>query len=636
MKKLSEAVRIAKRSLIALFAVIAAVSTYGRTVSVNSVERDSCNRIVRANLHLTTGDAAVLHIAWGTADGGSNIDAWDHHRPVAMVEGTTTSYAYTFPSDMGDDITAVRFFLLEDYDIPLTKRYDYVETDGTQFVETQFTPSGLSAVEMRLSLNSVDSSVALCCARTQGNSTDSFTAFYMTGSGWRFDYFAIGSAVVPVAVADQSYTVRMDNTGLFLDGTRISSRTSKPDRVSGAPLLLFASYYGNTAYAENKASEKLYSLKAWSNSTDVTSIALDLVPTEHDGEACLYNRIDGTYLKSAVSGHPLEHGNEIAVVRPVVLSQTVSLSGKFGAERTIRVVAKHRSSSTGRLSSLDLAFTSGLDRKLYVAYGARDEGNDITDWPHVRLVGDVSGDLTEYTFNVPESLGGDARAMRLFLCDSEYIPGCEAVCEGVAVDGVYVATGFTPTSFSRIDMALSFTTVSESQTIFCARKSTTDSLTMFYIADKGWRLDYKGDQITSEVTAEIGRKYSLRVTGNGLFVDDASIITPRYFAEFSAGSTMALFVASYGHPESGSYPFKGTFYSLKAQQYSGDPNSVVLDLVSCQKDGNACLYNRVNGDFLNFGGSGTAVPVGSKANGFAVATTDAFALYPLGFTISFR
>ena len=633
MKKLQEIGKIA-RGVFALFAVIAAVSAYGRTVSVSSVERESHNRIVCANLQLTTGDAAVLHVAYGAADGGSDIDAWDVHRPVAMVEGNTTSYTYTFPSDIGDDVAAVRFFLLEDYDIPLAKRYDYVETDGTQFVETQFTPSGLSAVEMRLSLNSVDSSVALCCARTQGNSTDSFTAFYITGSGWRFDYFAAGSAVGPVAVAGQSYAVRVENTGLFLDGTCISSRTSKPGSVSGAPLLLFASYYGNTAYAENKASEKLYSLKAWSNSTDVTSIALDLVPTEHDGEACLYNRIDGTYLKSAVSGHPLEHGNEIAVVRPVVLSQTVSLSGKFGAERTMRVVAKHRSSSTGRLSSLDLAFTSGLDRKLYVAYGARDEGNDITDWPHVRLVGDVSGDLTEYTFNVPESLGGDARAMRLFLCDGEYIPGCEAVCEGVAVDGVYVATGFTPTSFSIIDMALSFTTVSESQTIFCSRKSTTDSLTVFYIADKGWRLDYKSAQTTSEVTAEINRKYSLRVTGVGLFVDDASIITCN-FGEFTAGSTMALFVASYGHPESGSYPFKGTFYSLKAQQYSGDPNSVVLDLVSCQKDGNACLYNRVNGDFLNFGGSGTAVPVGSKANGTAVATTGTFALYSI-FMINFR
>ena len=199
MKKLQEIGKIA-RGVLALFAVIAAVSAYGRTVSVSSVERDSHNRIVRANLQLTTGDAAVLHVAYGAADGGSDIDAWDVHRPVAMVEGTTTSYAYAFPSDMGDDIAAVRFFLLEDYDIPLAKRYAYIQTDGSQYVETSFVPTGRSAVEMQLSLNSVDSSVALCCARTQGNSTDSFTAFYITGSGWRFDYFAAGSAVGPVAV----------------------------------------------------------------------------------------------------------------------------------------------------------------------------------------------------------------------------------------------------------------------------------------------------------------------------------------------------------------------------------------------------------------------------------------------------
>ena len=637
MKKLSEAVRIARRSLIALFAVIAAVSAYGRTVSVNSVERDSCNRIVRANLHLTTGDTAVLHIAWGTADGGSSIDAWDHHRPVAMVEGTTTSYAYTFPSDMGDDIAAVRFFLLEDYDIPLTKRYAYIETDGTQYVRTPFTPSGLSSVEMKLSLNSVTSSVALCCARTHINA-DTFTAFYIAQGGWRFDYFNQGGATPPLAEADRIYTLRLDRIGLCLDDDYIIEHYATT-KVSGTSLLLFgAKLNPASAGADYKASVKLYSMKAWSNSVDLTSIAMDLIPTEQDGVPCLYNRVDGTYLKSFVAECPLGHGEEVAVMRPTILSQSGSLLGKFGAERTMQVVAKRRSSTTGLLSGLDLAFTTGLDRKLYVAYGDRDEGGDITSWSHVHLVSDVPGNVVEYSFDVPESWGSNVRAMRLFLLDREYIPGCDVVCEGVAVDGVYVATDFTPMSVSIIDMSLAFTSVSESQTIFCARDKASNpkSMTVFYIVNQGWRLDYDNTQNTSTASVELGRRYSLRVTGLGLSVNDVSIIRPAY-REYTAGSTMALFVARYsGNPQSGSYPFKGIFYSLRAQQYSGDPNSVKLDLVPCQKGSKVCLFNRVNGDFLDFEGAGTAVPVGGVANGTVVSVTDAFSLFPLGFQISVR
>ena len=324
MKKLSEAVRIAKRSLIALFAVIAAVSTYGRTVSVSSMARDSEGRFT-ANLALTTGDTAVLHVAWGATDGGSDIDAWDAHRPVAMIEGSSTSYVYTFPSDLGNNVKMARFFLLEDYDLPISKRYDCILTDGSQYVDTQFTPSGSSAVEMQLSLNSVSSSVALCCARVASNSKDSFTLFYITGSGWRFDYFAVGSVVAPVAVANQSYRVRMEKTGLYLDGSCISTRTPV-DKASERSLLLFgAKWSNNPADAEYRANVKLYSMKAWSDSTNGNSIAVDLIPTEHEGEACLYNRIDGTYLKSARLGYPLGHGAEVAVNRPSVISSSSSL-----------------------------------------------------------------------------------------------------------------------------------------------------------------------------------------------------------------------------------------------------------------------------------------------------------------------
>jgi hypothetical protein len=592
---------------------------------------------VRANLQLTTGDAAVLHVAYGAADGGSDIDAWDVHRPVAMVEGNTTSYTYTFPSDIGDDVAAVRFFLLEDYDIPLTKRYDYVETDGTQFVRTSFLPTGRSAVEMELSLNSVGTSVALFGTRTQSSGADSFTLFYISGSGWRFDYFTLASAVPPTAEANMDLSLRVDGSGVYLDKARIASLVAKTASYKATnPLVLFG-VSTNTARQTigYMTSAKFRSLKAWNDFEDEKSLAFDLIPTEKDGETCLYNKIDGTYLKST-AGNALGHGGEVSVVRPAVLSNTSTLTGSFGEERLMRIAAKHRDGSTKRLSGVDLAFTTGLDRKLYVAYGVSDGGGNIANWQNVRYVDAIPGSTNEYSFAVPESWGSEINAMRLFLMDKEYIHGCDAVLEGVAVTNKHVDTAFWPYAFTTIDMSILFGTVSDSQTLFEARNSNNgkSTMTLFYLGNEGWRFDYGSGssyQHRTGISAVTGRRYAINARVYGLKVDNEDVLSLNYEGMNSAGSALTLLAIS-----SGGSPFKGTLYSFKAKTGKTATGAVAadLDLVPCQKDEQAYLYNRVNGEFLPFSGSGTATPVGATSNGAVVEATDALSLYPHGFVLS--
>jgi len=618
-----------------------AVSADVRTVAVDSIEKDLSGRIVRANLHLTAGADAVLHVTWGSKDAGDDIDAWDSCLPVAMISGSKTTFTYEFPVNVGDDVKVARFFLLEDFDIPLTKRYAWIGTDGNQVIDTSFIPSGRSSVEMEFSLNSVDRSVALFCARTQGNSTDSFTAFYIAGDGWRFDYFKQGSASQPVAEANQIYAFKADGTGLYLDGDLISERTVQDKKVAGLPLLLFGSRYSQGGTIENKASLKMYSLKVYRDISDRSSVALDLIPTEKDGVVCMYNRADGTYLKSyPYDIHPLTHGEEVDISRPGIISRSEVLSGSFGAERHVNIIAKRRSDATRRIVSVDLSFTAGLSRKLYVAYGNKDMGDDITAWESVLFVDDISGDTTEYTFDMPESWDMDIATIRFFLCDSEFYPGCESLCEGVKVDNVYVATSFVPTFRSVIDMTLSFSTVSEPQTIFCARGPSNGpkSMTLFYLADGGWRLDRNSNQTISYVAAEVSKRYSITAGVFGLRVNGSSVI-PRneFITEYTTGSTLAMLISSYGgHPENGSYPFTGTIYSFKAMQDSADPDSVVLDLVPCIKNGKPHFYNRVDGGFIGFSGSGTATAVGVLPNGSSVSSTDVLNINPTGLRMSVR
>ena len=609
-----------------LSTVLSAAFADGRTVSVASVENDSHGRHLRANLSLSSGDVAVLHLAYGTTAGGDDIDSWEHCRPVAMIPGATTSYLYEFPRDIGDDIGAVRFFLLEDYDIPLKKQYDYVETDGSQYVMTSFLPTGHSAVEMELSLNSTNTSVALCGSRTTGN--DTFVAFYMASAvGWRFDYFIANGNSSQTAAPNTFYRLKFDGTGIWLGDSRIKTYSKKSGTV-GIPFALFG--MNNNGTVASMPSAKFRSVKIWSDLEDETSLAFDLIPTEKDGETCLYNRVDGTYLKSA-AGNALGHGGEVAIVRPTVLSRSAALTGSFGQERSMSVTAKHRTGSTHRLSSVDLAFTTGLDRKLYVAYGKSDGGDNIADWQNVRYVDVIPGSTNEYSFAIPESWGADVDKMRLFLMAKEYIHGCDAVCEGVAVTNKRVDTAFWPRAYTTIDMSILFGTVSDSQAIFAARNSSGKlSMTLFYLGNDGWRFDYGSSdayQHWSHVPAETGLKYTINVTAFGLKVNGENVVPLEYEGMNKAGSTLTLLSAS-----NGGSSFKGTLYSCKA---TSGADSVDLDLVPCQKDGQVYLYNRVNGEFLPFSGPGTATPVGAAANGTPISETDTLPMYS-GFVLLYR
>ena len=625
------------RNLLAGFASCLAMISVAaeRSLEITSVNRDAAGRIASVDMALSPGPLAVLYVAWGSSDGGDDRDAWEVCRKAAVISGSATTCRYEFPRNLGDDVKAARFFLLDDFDAPLAKQFDAIETDGSQYVWTDVRLTGRSAVEMGLSLRSVDASVALFCARTQGSSSDSFTSFYITGSGWRFDYFGVGAAVPPVATEGTKYLLRADRTGLSLDGNLISPRTATAAASMG-DLLLFGAAFTRGVVPDYRPALKLSSFKTWIDSEDLTTIALDLVPTEKDGVACLYNKVDGTYFPSSAAGHPFVAGNEIPVVRAGVFSQSDSLSGRFGAERTVSVAAKRRDPATKRISGVDLAFTTGLARGLYVAWGTEDGGAALGGWQNVRRVAQIGADETAYSFDVPTDWGREVTAMRFFLVNGEYIH-CEALYEGVTVENNYVSTEFVPTEHAQIRMSVAFSNVTDAQTLFCARyvASNSKSFTSFYSG--GWRMDFGQKQYPTSVTAEPGTRYDITASSAGFWTTEGAdpIISPEW-QEFTS-SKLALFVASYEHkPASGSYPFKGTLYSCQAQRDLRYPETMELDLVPCRESGRTRLYNRVDGTFLDIEGTGTVTPVGARVNGIAVATADTLPLDASGLILIFR
>ena len=79
-------------------------------------------------------------------------------------------------------------------------------------------------------------------------------------------------------------------------------------------------------------------------------------------------------------------------------------------------------------------------------------------------------------------------------------------------------------------------------TLFCARGSSANDRAYCVIYDtaNGWTFNYGSTTVTSGVLAEPGRRYVVRATPNGLYVDGVRVIemTP---ASFSSPGKFALF-----------------------------------------------------------------------------------------------
>ena len=603
-------------SVLALFVSFAA---WGRSISIESVNRNASGDIESITLGFTADEQpSVLYLAYDAADMGTDRRSWSHIEKVAVVPGGTANHTYEFVDKWNG---AVRFFLLSGDAVPIDRWIDYVEADGRQTVETPFVATGLARIEMDYEPTTLDT--ACVFSSRKPDTSGPYTLFYISGSGWRFDYGTSGFANSPLSEPGIDCHIVTSNGQASVNGTLVANYTGT-NFSSENPLTLFGLHDGSVKY---EAKGRLRGLKAWSRHWVDETLALDLVPASSNGVVGLYNRLDGTFLVDREGVGLTASSGGVDILQDL----TEAVTGNFGAERKVLVTSTTRDENN-RLTEVGLSFTAGAySRWLYVAHGncAGDAGNPA-NWSDCDEVAEIpeTNSTAGLVFPVPAKWSGQ---IKFFLLEHDVIP-CDERYEYVTVGASnYVETEFVPTNDTKIEMKLALTDTSTSQTPFCARGNNTslNTYTMFYIANTGWRFDFSPHQYSSSVKAEANRAYLIVTDSSGMSVDGERIISTSA-AQFTADGHLALFASHYGNTSYGNN-FTGRFYSFRAWDAQSNP---ALDFLPCSLNGEVCLYDKVSKTYLHPNAAISPDGAAVADNGYAVtASTVVLPLTAGGFIV---
>lgn len=601
------------KHIIGAIALFAAFAAWGRDISIESVNRSAGGDIESVTLGFTAADEpSFLYLASDTEDKGTDWHNWSGAEKVAVIPGGTTRHTHEFLSKWSG---TARFFLLSGESMPIDRWLDYVEADGRQTVETPFVATGLAKIEMDYEPTTLDT--ACVFSSRKPDTSGPYTLFYISGSGWRFDYGTSGFANSPLSEPGIDCHIVTSNGQATVNGAVVANWPGK-NFSSENPLTLFGLHDGDTKY---EAKGRLRGLKAWSTHWVDESLALDLVPASSNGVAGLYNRVDGSFLTDREGVGLTASAGGVAAY--VVQGRTGAVTGNFGAERKVRVTSTTRDENN-RLTEVSLSITAGAaTRWLYVAHGncAGDAGNPA-GWSDCDEVAEIPpGATTDLVFSVSAEWSGQTR---FFLLERDVIP-CDVRYEYVTVGASkYVETQFVPTRDTKTEMKLAFTDVSASQTPFCARGTSTsaNTYTMFYIANAGWRFDFGSSQNSSAVEAEADRAYLIETDSSGLSVDGNQVISATA-GQFTAAGRLALFASHYGNTSYGNN-FTGRFYSFRAWDAQ---SNLALDLLPCSVNGEVCFYDRVSKTYLH--PSAAISPDGAAVADNSYSVTSSTGVLPL-------
>ena len=296
--------RISKRLfLAAAMAAGIVASAYARTITATENKTSG----VTTSFDLTFSAEAEDHSLWmvyGKTDGGSSFSGWGNVQYIGEVAGSDTSMANVpVPAGWGTTVYRIRFLLSSPDAVPVAT-LDYIEATGTQYVMTDFKPTGASAVEMSFAFDPDCLNVAQClfCARAGANTAPYFSLFWGVAAGkWRMDYNTSKSSSETLSLDGDIHVLRDSSGKLTMDDTVVVSGSSASFSVNQPMSIFAANNSGTSAGFEGKF--KLYSFKAWADGSNASTIALDLVPCmKGDGTACLYNKANHCVLENAGTG----------------------------------------------------------------------------------------------------------------------------------------------------------------------------------------------------------------------------------------------------------------------------------------------------------------------------------------------
>lgn len=321
-----DAVATAPRVMAVSAALAASDSTFGRSVSVDSITGGS------ATLSFGSSDGNAYTLAWGYGDndGGAVTNGWDVFETLGTVAADAVTTSVTLPAGFGSSVSHLRFFLLAPEAQPFSKRLAYIQSSGSQWIDTGIQGKMGVAAELDVEPVSMGDNTVLGSRKDTGdtrfylvhwNSSDLLGAIGGGNYGVKkgYWYWTGKNTIVPAGTRRLVRSVfESGNQTVALDGTEIAASTYRSSFDSGNTMYLFANHNGSSA--SYGASAKLYGAKIWQGET----LVRDFVPCENESEvACLYDRVSGSYFTAGAG--TFTKGGEVAAGLAVVAA-TASIS----------------------------------------------------------------------------------------------------------------------------------------------------------------------------------------------------------------------------------------------------------------------------------------------------------------------
>ena len=587
--------------------------------------------------------ASALWLAWGAADGGDAIGNWDDLEYLGDVpEGDTTWTGPVGTYHAGK--TYARIFRIA-ADASLVE-LESVSASGGAYVLTDFRPTGSTVVRCDFQFDDLSANVALFGARKTSGDTQ-FVMIHTTDQGFRHDYDGGIANSRVMAATGTRYLVEMDYTRLMVNGEPfVDLHYSGPSNfTTPCPLMVFA--MNNNGSSAAPAPATMHSFQAWGD-TARTTLALDLVPCAKNGVAGFWDRVSGTFLSP--TGGSLTAGAAAVHSTCGAIAGTSAALRPYGSDRTMAVAKFYRE---GRQPKANLTFTAGLaECGLVAVHGPADAGDDIADWPNAAFLGTIPASTTSMTATIPWRIPDETPHFFRFFLVSPIDPATGdslRLFEGLhANGGPYVLTGFTATGDTIIQAGFSMDDISNTQILFSGRDANRGkSFTLMYVTDgNGFRFDYDSSIMNSHMTSNDGIQHWLEGDYTGLKLgsstSDLDYInflngTPHHAAlnlynNFTAGQPLTVFALNTAGTIT--TPARAVCYGLKA--WSDRARTMLaLDLVPCERNGEAGLWDKVGCRFYGNAVSGALEAIGAEVMNANATVVSRSATLPLPSPVAF-
>ena len=446
------------------FFALAALSLGARTVSVSSV--------AGGNVSLAFGDAdgAAYTLAWGygATDGGASTNAWNTYAIIGTVAAGETSRTVPLPAGWGSSVMHLRFFLL---DAPLpagATRLEYIESTGTQWIDSGVNgATGLKFIgDLEWNTSHTGSSASsdwmLVGARKDGSSDTRIVPIYIEQTVcFGYGKFARTTTAYTLGVRHEivaDFTNPSASTFLYRDGTPLNeykdSRTPSNGSTIDAErnLYIFAANWGGSANYFAKAKLYRLTIQRKNTTTGVLEPVRSFVPCrDGNGVACLYDLVSGAYFRNSGSGTFAEG----AVVSASVAASSDTLAAAIGDDDTADTVLWDDAELPSGMALIKV----GSNRAIIQTAAAFDGDIDVRGGTMVFSGRTCTNEWYRFVFNGNKY----QQSVQVAIGDLRVYSGTtmnadEEIAHDIGANGNVRAAGTSPADLARGQCSASFTT----------------------------------------------------------------------------------------------------------------------------------------------------------------------------------